>query len=285
MTLSQQQVLLEASSRSRRSVDVRRRTRGSEEAEVDELAPERLGHHGEVAGAAGKVARGVLLVQIAPALERPAGPRLDRDDNRLEHEMAAPDAVAVGERADGEEPLPAGDLALDDPVERAAVDDRLHPPRHHAGGVGLLVGAAEAAEMRPVLLDPLLEIADRIAPDAELDEVEGHRGSLRRARLARRHDNEPRPFRYLYAGLGRDLDHLAGGGRDEGVLHLHRLDDGEALALLDLVARRDEDGDELAVHRRLDGAAFVDVLEVDRERVVEFDPSLVAVSQDDDGIP
>ena len=90
---------------------------------------------------------------------------------------------------------------------------------------------------------------------------------------------------HLRARLGGDLGHLSIRGRSERVLHLHRLDDGEALALLDLVARRDEDGDELAVHRRLDGAAFVDVLEVDRERVVEFDPSLVAVSQDDDGVP
>ncbi len=52
---------------------------------------------------------------------------------------------------------------------------------------------------------------------------------------------------------------------------------GEALALLDPVAGLDEDGDELAVHRRLDGAALVDVLEVDREGVVAVDPRLAAV--------
>ena len=83
------------------------------------------------------------------------------------------------------------------------------------------------------------------------------------------------------AGLGRDLGDLAGGGRDERVLHLHRLDDGEALALLDPVAGLDEDGDELAVHRRLDGAALVDVLEVDREGIVAVDPRLAAVPQHD----
>jgi hypothetical protein len=51
---------------------VRQRTRSrSEEAEVDELAPERLGHRREVAGGAAEVARGVLRIEVAPALERP----------------------------------------------------------------------------------------------------------------------------------------------------------------------------------------------------------------------
>lgn len=44
------------------------------------------------------------------------------------------------------------------------------------------------------------------------------------------------------------------------MLHLHRLDEGEALAAGDPVAGGDQHGDELAVHRRLDGA--VPVVEV-----------------------
>src|SRR5215217_2593075 len=271
----------EGASRLPRAADVRWRTRSrSEEAEVDELAPERLRHRREVAGGAAEVARGVLGVEVAPALERPARPRLDRDHHRLDDQAAAPDAVAVGERPDRGEPLPAGDLALDHPVERAAVDDRVEALRHHAGGMGLLVGPAEAPVMGAVLLDPILEVADRIAADAELQQME-HAAALARRRVPGREDNEPRPFGDLLAGLGRDLGDLAGGGCDERVLHLHRLDDGEALALLDPVAGADEDGDELAVHRRLDGAALVDVLEVDRERIVAVDPRLAAVPQHD----
>src|SRR5215203_7305717 len=169
----------EGASRLPRAADVRWRTRSrSEEAEVDELAPERLRHRREVAGGAAEVARGVLGVEVAPALERPARPRLDGDHHRLYDEAAAPDAVAVGERPDRGEPLPAGDLALDHPVEGAAVDDRVEALRHHAGGVGLLVGTAEAPVVGAVLLDPILEVADRIAADAELQEVEGHRAAL-----------------------------------------------------------------------------------------------------------
>jgi hypothetical protein len=37
--------------------------------------------------------------------------------------------------------------------------------------MGLLVVAAEAPEMRPVFLDPILKIGDRVAADAELDQV------------------------------------------------------------------------------------------------------------------
>jgi hypothetical protein len=38
----------------------------------------------------------------------------------------------------------------------------------------LLVNTAEATEVGLVLLDPFLEVADRVAADAELDEMHGH---------------------------------------------------------------------------------------------------------------
>jgi hypothetical protein len=40
--------------------------------------------------------------------------------------------------------------------------------------VGLLVGPPEPPVMQLVLLDPSLEVADRVAADAELEEVEAH---------------------------------------------------------------------------------------------------------------
>src|SRR4051794_36124908 len=89
----------------RAAVRWRTQPTGSEQPQIDELAPERLRHGGEVSGGAAEIARGILVRQVAPALERAAGPRLDRDHDRLEREMAAADAVAVGERPDRHQPL------------------------------------------------------------------------------------------------------------------------------------------------------------------------------------
>src|SRR3954468_19618678 len=138
----------------------RTRRRPSEKTEIDELAPERLGHRRKVARGASEIAWRVRMGKIAPALERPARPGLDRDHDGFEHEVAPADAVLARERPDREEPLAAGHLPLHHPIKGAAPHQSLRALRHHAGGVGLLVGAAQAPVMRRVLLDPLLEVAD-----------------------------------------------------------------------------------------------------------------------------
>ena len=102
-------------------------------AELGERAAHLLGHGGEVARAAGEVGRRVRRLQVAPALERAMRPRLDGHDHRLQHEVAAADALAVRERPDRGQALAAGDLAPDDPVERAALAKRLGAARDHAG--------------------------------------------------------------------------------------------------------------------------------------------------------
>ena len=64
------------------------------------------------------------------------------------------------------------------------------------------------------------------------------------------------------------------------MLHLHRLDDGEALALGHRFARRDEQRDELAMHRRLDHAAGARRgIEIDAEGIEQRHGRLPAAMQ------
>ena len=67
------------------------------------------------------------------------------------------------------------------------------------------------------------------------------------------------------------------------MLHLHGFDDGKALALLDPVARLDEYGDQLAVHRRLDrrAASRIAAFQIDRQRINQLHPRLSALPHHD----
>ena len=89
-------------------------------------------------------------------------------------EMTLADPFAVDKGPHGQQPLPAHHLAADHPIERAAVGEFGRALWHHAGGVDVLAGlAAGAAALLP---DPILEVLDRVAADAELDEMKGHDG-------------------------------------------------------------------------------------------------------------
>src|SRR5262249_31913664 len=84
------------------------------------------------------------------------------------------DAFLVDERTHVEQALPAGNLAADHPVERAAVDQLIGALGHHAGAMHVLAGKAALLAVLEPLADPLLEVLDRVATDAKLDEIEGH---------------------------------------------------------------------------------------------------------------
>ena len=85
----------------------------------------------------------------------------------FEDELAAVDALGVGERADVEQRLARGDLAADYPVKRAAVQKLGGAFRHHARRVEALRLLAALAHAGEALGDPRFEIADRIGADAE----------------------------------------------------------------------------------------------------------------------
>ncbi len=81
--------------------------------------------------------------------------------------MAAADAFVIGEGPDFGDQLAALHVALDHPIERAAIGDLGAARRHHAGGVpvfGRLAGAAALVETKG---DPLFQILDAVAADAE----------------------------------------------------------------------------------------------------------------------
>src|SRR5688572_30761277 len=133
--------------------------------------------HGSRAGRdAIKVARRVLDLKIAPALERPPRARLDQDDLGLKHQPAAADALPVHERTYRQQPLPAQHLAADHPVERPTARQRLGLLGNHARGVDVLGLLAAGA---PTLLDdPIFEVLHRVAADAKLDEMKHHACSI-----------------------------------------------------------------------------------------------------------
>src|SRR5262245_66128559 len=184
----------------------------SQEAELAQLATQRLRHVLGTRRSAVEVARGVFDREIAPALERPIRPRLDQDELGLEHQMAAADAFLVDERPHVDEPLPAHDLAADHPVERAAVAQLVGALGHHARSVHVLGREPALPALLELLADPILEILDRVTADAQLDEMKGHGGYCRtkcdeiiarRARVATRaQELSPEDGRSYCAGAG-----------------------------------------------------------------------------------
>src|SRR5690606_27748638 len=70
-----------------------------------------------------EIGRSVLGLVVAPALEGPFRLPFGRHQRLVEHQAAALDAFAIGEDADVEQPLADLDVALDHPVERAAVEE------------------------------------------------------------------------------------------------------------------------------------------------------------------
>src|SRR6185437_1163922 len=109
-----------------------------------------------------------------PALERRARARLDQLHFAVEHDLAAANAVLAGHRTDIEDLLAAGDLTLDHPEQRAAVGELLGALGQHARRVDALRLLAAPLPLLQLQLDPVLEVGDGVAADAELDEMERH---------------------------------------------------------------------------------------------------------------
>src|SRR6185312_12636677 len=133
-----------------------------------------------------------------PALKRPHRPRRDRDHGPVEPDLAAADPVLVHERLEAEDALAGGDLPLDDPVERTAVEDLGRAFGRHPGDVDVPRRRAAALRLRHPFLYPFAQVAKRIRADAELDEVQGHGPSLADGAPA----GPARPRRYPHGSRG-----------------------------------------------------------------------------------
>src|SRR6185437_8959449 len=131
--------------------------RKSKQPQLPQLPPHLLRHAGSARGGAGEIARRLLVLEIAPALERGARPRLDQLHLAIQHDLAAADAVLAGDRADIENFLAAGDLALDYPIERAAIGEFLGTLGQHAGRMDALRLLPALLSLLQLELDPFLE--------------------------------------------------------------------------------------------------------------------------------
>jgi len=149
-------------------------TPASQESKLPELATERFRHVPGTGRGPVEVARDVLVPEIAPALERAPGSRLDQNELRLQHQMAAADAALVHEWPHVEEPLPTHHLAADHPIERAAVAQLVGAFGHHPCLVHVLARKPALFTILEFLADPVVEVFDRITADAKLDKVKGH---------------------------------------------------------------------------------------------------------------
>ena len=150
----------------------------SQQTEFAQLTPQRLRHIFSPGRGAIEIARTILDLQIAPPLKRAARARLDQNRLRLEHQVAAPNPIPVRERAHIDDALPAHDLTADHPIKRSAVAQLGGAFGDHAGPVHVLAREAAFTALLELLLDPILEVADRITADTKLDEMKRHDGKL-----------------------------------------------------------------------------------------------------------
>ena len=130
-------------------------------------------------------------------------------------------------------------------------------------------------------LDPVLEVLDGVGADAELDQMKRHHSSSPRPRLD---GHQPGALGNLAAGRDRDAGDAAGARRGQRMLHLHRLDDRQTLALLHPLAIAHQQRQNLAVHRRLDLAIAAGVIEIAGAQIGAADHGLAALAQHVDGI-
>src|SRR5262249_56939258 len=111
------------------------------------------------------------------------------------------DPVLVAERLDGDDLLPRGDLAADDPVERAAEEDFLGPLRHHPRDVDMALRQTLFLCSLHPFGDPFLQFFDGIAANGELENVEWHDRYLAIATAPINRRMSPAPARLGEAGL------------------------------------------------------------------------------------
>jgi hypothetical protein len=122
-----------------------------------------------------EIARAIFAREVSPALKRPPRSGLDKNEPGLEHKMASAHPGFVDERPYINQALPAHHFAADHPIQRAAVTQLVGTLGHHAGSVHVLARQSAFRALLEPLRDPMLQVLDRVAADAKLDEVESQR--------------------------------------------------------------------------------------------------------------
>ena len=114
------------------------------------------------------IQRGLIRFEVAPALERAFGGRLDQRQLRVQHKLARLAAIAVLYDANVCKRLADLYDALDDPVDRAAIKQLVDPFGDHARLMNGLLARPHHA------LLPRFKVADLFGAHAEFDHVQAH---------------------------------------------------------------------------------------------------------------
>src|SRR5262249_16347160 len=93
-------------------------------------------------------------------------------------QAATADAFLVAVGPDVAQRLTAHDLPADHPIERTAVEQLIGALGHHARDMNVLGLLALLFLVGEPLLDPVLEILDRVRTDAQFDEMQRHESYL-----------------------------------------------------------------------------------------------------------
>ena len=97
-----------------------------------------------------------------------------RMQDRLQHQIAALDAGAIGEGADVDQPLAHLDRSLDHPVEGATFRQFFDALGHHAGRVEVFSRLATRPFFANAQRDPVLQLFDAFTADAQFYEIQCH---------------------------------------------------------------------------------------------------------------
>lgn len=128
-------------------------------------------------------------IEVAPALKWPMGAPQGGNKLRLVDQAASGNTVLASRRPDVEKPLACGNLALDDPIERAAVEEFLRTLRRLSGHVNEFRPALSFSNCSHAAHLPTRQVLERFDSHAKLDEMKCHvaaesRGSTKRTTTA-----------------------------------------------------------------------------------------------------
>jgi len=118
-----------------------------------------------------EISRAILVGQIAPALECPPRSRLDQNYFWVEYQMAPSHTRPIHQGTHVQKPLPAQHVAANYPKERPVMAQLIRALRHHARFVDVLAGLALTPPLLELAGDPLLQLLDGVATDAQLYEM------------------------------------------------------------------------------------------------------------------
>ena len=139
------------------------------------------------------------------------------NDVAAQHQLGPPDSIRADNWPQIEQKLARGDLPLDHPVERAAVEQFVATLRRHPRRVDMLGRLPALALDGHALRDPVFEIGNGLGADAELEEVEGHGGQCSRMRrlLRKRQISDEQTIRTAPMGGLRKLSGVSARVRRE----------------------------------------------------------------------